>query len=108
MIKGASEVMLVDRHPDRLALVAKIGCIPKQGQIAFDVRLYFQKGLRMGCGQADVKRYNRQLRDLIHAGRAKPSFLVSHRLKLDEAPNAYKHFDRRDKGWTKVILRLAA
>jgi hypothetical protein len=26
---------------------------------------------------------------------------------LDEAPDAYKHFDARDKGWTKVILHPA-
>ena len=29
-------------------------------------------------------------------------------LPLDEAPNAYKHFDARDDGWTKVILKPAA
>ncbi len=80
----------------------------KKGQIAFDMGLFFQKGLRMGSGQANVKKYNRYLRDLIHAGRAKPSFIVSHRLPLDEAPNAYKHFDAREKGWTKVLLRPAA
>jgi len=47
---------------------------------------------------------NRQLRDLIRAGRAKPSFIVSHELKLDQAPDAYQHFDVRDHGWTKVVL----
>jgi glutathione-independent formaldehyde dehydrogenase len=29
-------------------------------------------------------------------------------LKLDEAPNAYQHFDERDHGWTKVILHPGA
>ncbi|MBP2034804.1 threonine dehydrogenase-like Zn-dependent dehydrogenase [Streptomyces avidinii] len=48
--------------------------------------------------------YNRALRDLIAAGRAEPSFLVSHELPLDEAPSAYEHFDNRDDGWTKVVL----
>ena len=43
---------------------------------------FFEKGLRMGVGQCNVKRYNRQLRDLIIAGRAKPSFVVSHELPL--------------------------
>jgi len=55
-------------------------------------------------GQCPVKAYNRQLRDLIHAGRAKPSFIVSHELKLEQAPDAYQHFDARDHGWTKVIV----
>ncbi len=80
----------------------------KKGKLAFDFGNFFSKGLRLGCGQANVKRYNRQLRDLIHSGRAKPSFLISHRLDLDEAPEAYSHFDKRENGWTKVVLKLAA
>lgn len=39
--------------------------------------------------QCNVKAYNRYLRDLIIAGRAKPSFVVSHELSLDDAPMAY-------------------
>jgi threonine dehydrogenase-like Zn-dependent dehydrogenase len=80
----------------------------RRGRIAFDFGAFFAKGLRLGSGQANVKRYNRVLRDLIHLGRAKPSFLVSHRLKLADAPDAYEHFDARDPGWTKVVLKLAA
>jgi glutathione-independent formaldehyde dehydrogenase len=53
-------------------------------------------------------RYNRHLRDLIIAGRAQPSFLVSHELPLTEAADGYRHFDDRDAGWTKVLLRPAA
>jgi threonine dehydrogenase-like Zn-dependent dehydrogenase len=77
----------------------------QQGRIAFDLGAFFQKGLRMGSGQANVKAYNRQLRDLIAADKAKPSFLVSHELPLTEAPGAYEHFDARDDGWTKVVLK---
>ena len=58
----------------------------------------------MGTGQANVKAYNRYLRDLIHAGRAKPSWVISHQLSLEDAPDAYKHFDCRENGWTKVVL----
>jgi threonine dehydrogenase-like Zn-dependent dehydrogenase len=78
--------------------------LAKKGEIAFDIGKFFEKGLHMGSGQADVKRYNRYLCNLIHAGRAKPSWIVSHEISLDEAPNAYEHFDCRDNGWTKVIL----
>ncbi len=48
--------------------------------------------------------YNRYLRELIHTGKAKPSFVVSHELPLDRAPEGYQHFDARDNGWTKVVL----
>ena len=76
----------------------------KEGRIGFDYGTFFTKGQHMGTGQAPVLRYNRQLRDLIITGRANPSFLVSHELGLDDAPDAYRHFDKRDEGWTKVLL----
>ncbi len=52
-----------------------------------------------------MKAYNRRLGDLIHRGKAKPSFIVSHELPLSEAADAYRRFDHRDPGWTKVILK---
>ena len=51
-----------------------------------------------------TQKYNRYLRDLIIAGRAKPSFVVSHNVSLDEAPTAYDKFDKRIDGYTKVLL----
>lgn len=58
----------------------------------------------MGTGQAPVKRYNRELRDLIVAGKARPSFVVSHELSLEEAPTGHERIDAREDGWTKVLL----
>ncbi len=81
--------------------------LAKKGEIVFDFGLFWVKGQRIATGQANVKAYNRYLRDLIHTDRAKPSWIVSHELALDEAPEAYKHFDARDNGWTKVILHPA-
>ena len=51
-----------------------------------------------------MKRYNEHLRDLIIRGVANPGNIVSHELSLDEAPDAYSHFDKREDGWTKVLL----
>ena len=51
-----------------------------------------------------MKQYNAHLRDLIISGRAKPDFVVSHEVSLAEAPAAYVKFDRREEGYTKVIL----
>ncbi|KAF8872447.1 GroES-like protein [Gymnopilus junonius] len=53
----------------------------------------FEKGLTIGTGQCNVKSYNRYLRDLIISGKAKPSFVVSHNLPLDQAAEAYDKFD---------------
>lgn len=76
----------------------------KQGRLLVAIGKMFEKGLRMGMGQANVKRYNRHLRDMIIAGRAEPSFVVSHEHSLDEAPTAYQKFDKRIEGYTKVVL----
>ncbi|MDQ1360352.1 MAG: glutathione-independent formaldehyde dehydrogenase [Acidimicrobiaceae bacterium] len=80
----------------------------KEGRVAFNYGTFFSKGQRMGTGQAPVKRYNRELRELIIAGRAQPSKLVSHELGLDQAVDAYEQFDKRDEGWIKVLLHPAA
>ncbi|MGY1434310.1 glutathione-independent formaldehyde dehydrogenase [Streptomyces reniochalinae] len=180
MLRGASEVFVVDRQPDRLRLVEQMGATPidytksdavtqiknhtggegtdkgidavgyqatapegeeqpaivlnslidavrptgalgvvglyvpsdpggpseaaRNGQLLFNTGRFFEKGLRMGTGQANVKAYNRQLRDMIIAGRATPSFVVSHRVPLEQAPDAYRRFDNREEGWTKVLL----
>jgi len=42
---------------------------------------------------------------LIEQDRANPAQIISHRLPRDQAPDAYKHFDERDAGWTKVVLK---
>ncbi|MGX1135074.1 glutathione-independent formaldehyde dehydrogenase [Streptomyces glaucescens] len=76
----------------------------KRGRLMVAIGKLFEKGLRLGTGQCNVKRYNRQLRDLIIEGRARPSFVVSHEVPLEEAPTAYDKFDKRVEGYTKVIL----
>ncbi|OKI47339.1 glutathione-independent formaldehyde dehydrogenase [Micromonospora sp. CB01531] len=74
------------------------------GELLVKVGKFFEKGLRMGTGQANVKAYNEYLCNLIMAGRAKPSFVVSKELP----PEAYQRFDRREEGYSKVVLKPAA
>ena len=76
----------------------------KRGSLSISFGKLFEKGLRLGTGQCNVKRYNAYLRDLIIAGKAKPSFVVSHEIPLDDASDAYEKFDKRIDGYTKVIL----
>ncbi len=80
----------------------------KEGSISISFGKFFEKGLALGTGQCNVKRYNRYLRDLIVADRAKPSLIVSNQVSLDEAPDAYDKFDKRVDGYTKVVLKPAA
>lgn len=81
--------------------------LAQQGKARFDLGSFWFKGQQMGCGQAPVKRYNRHLRYLIAEDKITPSWIVSHNLTLDQAPEAYQHFDDRDNGWTTVVLNPA-
>jgi len=75
-----------------------------KGQILLSFGKLFEKGLTIGTGQCNVKAYNRYLRDLIIAGKAKPSFVVSHEITIDDASDAYEKFDKRIDGYTKVLI----
>jgi glutathione-independent formaldehyde dehydrogenase len=80
----------------------------QHGRYDFQYGSAFEKGISISSGQCPVKRYNRELRDLIIHDRATPSFIVSHEIPLDEAPDGYDKFDKRVEGYTKVLLRPAA
>jgi threonine dehydrogenase-like Zn-dependent dehydrogenase len=75
-----------------------------QGRLGIDFGLLFEKGQALGTGQCNVKEYNRELRDMIISGRADPSWVVSHRVDLEDAPEMYEKFDNREEGVTKVLL----
>ncbi|WP_092906791.1 glutathione-independent formaldehyde dehydrogenase [Halostagnicola kamekurae] len=75
-----------------------------QGRLGIDFGLLFEKGQALGTGQCNVKEYNRELRDMIVEGRADPSWVVSHRVDLEDAPKMYEKFDNREEGVTKVLL----
>ncbi|EXU97888.1 medium chain reductase/dehydrogenase (MDR) [Metarhizium robertsii] len=75
-----------------------------KGSISLSFGKLFEKGLRLATGQCNVKAYNRYLRDLIIAGKAKPSFAVSHEITLDDVEIACDRFDKRLEGYTKVLI----
>lgn len=79
----------------------------RSGRFTLPLGQAWNKGLSVRMGQAPVKRYNEYLLSTIISGRARPSMIVSHRIPLEAAPEAYEHFDRREDGYTKVVLKPA-
>lgn len=77
----------------------------QRGEYVLPWALLWVKQLTIGTGSTQAKRYAFQLRDLIVTGRARPGFIVSHNVPLDEAPDAYRMFDKREPGYTKVVLK---
>lgn len=71
----------------------------------FPIGAAFGKGLTLKMGQTHVHKYMRPLLERIRRGDIDPSFVISHSLPLEEAPNAYRMFrDKRDE-CTKVVLK---
>jgi threonine dehydrogenase-like Zn-dependent dehydrogenase len=65
----------------------------------------FAKGLTFKMGQTHVHRYMPKLLALVEGGAIDPSFVISHRLPLDSAPEAYELFHDKAHECTKVVLQ---
>jgi threonine dehydrogenase-like Zn-dependent dehydrogenase len=63
------------------------------------------KGLTLKSGQTHMQRYLHPLLRKIEQGEIDPSFVITHRLSLDEAPEAYKTFRDKKDGCIKVVLQ---
>ena len=63
----------------------------------------WNRDLTFRAGWANVHRYVRPLLTLIETGRLHPERIISHRMRLDEAVEAYRLFERREA--TKIVLR---
>ncbi|MGA2760675.1 MAG: alcohol dehydrogenase catalytic domain-containing protein [Candidatus Cybelea sp.] len=76
----------------------------KKGVYSIPWGTLFKKAINIGMGRDNDKRYNDHLRDLIVRGRIKPSKIVSHRLPLRDAADAFTKFDARVDGYLKIVL----
>ena len=65
----------------------------------------FAKGLTLEMGQTHVHRYMARLLEHVQQGSIDPSFVITHRLRLDDAPIAYEAMKRKEDGCIKVVLR---
>ncbi|PYQ90629.1 MAG: glutathione-dependent formaldehyde dehydrogenase [Acidobacteria bacterium] len=65
----------------------------------------FAKGLTFKMGQTHVMKYMQPLLDLVQEGAVDPSFVITHRLPIDQAPEAYKTFRDKKNECIKVILK---
>jgi threonine dehydrogenase-like Zn-dependent dehydrogenase len=70
----------------------------------FPVGSLMNRSLTVRTGQCHVHRYLRPLLGHIQDGRVDPEFVVTHRLPLDAAPDAYELFEHKQDGCIKVVL----
>lgn len=102
----------VDRaHVLRMALMA----VRKGGRVSvpgvyggfadkFPLGALMQKGLQIRTGQTHVQKYTSELLQRIMEGQIDTTFLISHRLSLEEAAEGYRNFHENQNEWTKVVL----
>jgi len=65
----------------------------------------FNKGLTLKMGQTHVQRYLPKLLAHIERGDIDPSFVITHRIRLDDAAKAYKVFRAKRDGCIKVVMK---
>ncbi len=109
----ATVMLATDRaHVIRQAIM----CCRKQGTISvpgvyvgaidkFPFGAAMNKGLTIKMGQTHVQRYLRPLLEKIEAGEIDPSFVITHRRPIDDAPELYKTFRDKEDGCIKVVLK---
>jgi threonine dehydrogenase-like Zn-dependent dehydrogenase len=76
------------------------GCLDK---IPFGALM--NTALTLKTGQTHVQRYLRPLFERIERGEIDPSFIVTHRLPLEDAPLGYEIFKNKQDGCIKVVLK---
>jgi threonine dehydrogenase-like Zn-dependent dehydrogenase len=69
---------------------------------------FVNKSLTMRSGQTHVHRYLRPLLRRIEAGEIDPAFVVTHRMKLEDAPKAYDIFKHKEDECIKCVLNPRA
>jgi threonine dehydrogenase-like Zn-dependent dehydrogenase len=66
---------------------------------------FMNKGLTMKTGQTHMQRYMKPLLQKVETGEIDPSFVVTHRVALKDAPGAYEKFRDKKDGCIKVVLK---
>jgi threonine dehydrogenase-like Zn-dependent dehydrogenase len=65
----------------------------------------FNKGLTFKMGQTHVHRYLQPLLERIQNGEIDPSFVITHKMSLEEAPKGYEIFKHKKDNCIKVVLK---
>ena len=71
----------------------------------FPIGALMEKGLQIRTGQTHVQRYLKPLLEKIEDGTLDTTFLISHRLPLEDAARGYANFKQEQDSWTKVVLK---
>jgi threonine dehydrogenase-like Zn-dependent dehydrogenase len=71
----------------------------------FPLGAAFGKGLTLKMGQTHMHKYLRPLLERVERGEIDPSFIITHRVGLDDAPEMYQTFRAKEDACIKVIMK---
>jgi threonine dehydrogenase-like Zn-dependent dehydrogenase len=71
----------------------------------FPMGVAFGKGLTLKMGQTHVHRHMRGLMERIQKGEIDPTYIITHRVGMDEVPDAYQTFNDKEEECLKVVIR---
>jgi threonine dehydrogenase-like Zn-dependent dehydrogenase len=64
----------------------------------------FGKGITMKMGQTNMHTYMKPLLERIEKGQIDPSYIISHRITLEQAPEMYKVWRDKKENVTKIVI----
>ncbi|HEX6217407.1 MAG TPA: zinc-binding dehydrogenase, partial [Vicinamibacterales bacterium] len=71
----------------------------------FPMGVIVNRSLTIKSGQTHVHKYMRPLLERVERGEIDPSFVITHRMKLDDAPEAFHMFTEKEDDCVKVVLK---
>lgn len=95
------QALLAVRRGGRVSVPGAYGGLTDK----FPLGALMEKGLQVRSGQTHVQAFTGELLDMIREGRLDTTFLISHRLPLEDAARAYQCFHDDQNSWTKVVLK---
>ena len=66
---------------------------------------FVNKALTLKTGQTHVQRYMKPLLERIEKGEIDPSFVITHRMSLDDAPKGFEMFGNKQDDCIKIVLK---
>ena len=94
------EAILACRNGGTVSIIGVYGGLMDK----FPIGSLMNRSITVRAGQCHVQRYTRPLLNRIEQGEIDPSFVITHRLPLEEAPNAYETFKQKQDDCVKVVL----
>jgi threonine dehydrogenase-like Zn-dependent dehydrogenase len=103
-VHALRQVVMATRKGGRISIPGVYAGIADK----FPIGALMEKGLQIKSGQTHVQKFMPELLEMILDGKLDTTFLISHRLPLEDAAMGYKNFKEKQNEFTKIVLKPGA